>query len=155
LEANIRPAQTKEAIILSDIAFRSKAYWGYDPEYMELAKKDLSIFEENILDNWIFVIESDNMIRGFYELREYSKQEAELSWLFVDPDSIGAGYGKKLMKHAIQLAMDYNFLHIRIKSDPNAEGFYKGFGAVVVGDSPSTVRPDMKLPVMNLYLKQA
>ncbi|MFC0212987.1 GNAT family N-acetyltransferase [Paenibacillus chartarius] len=152
--ANIRPAQTEEATILSDIAIRSKAYWGYDPEYMECAKKDLSISEENILDNWIFVIEAENTIRGFYELRENSKQEAELFWLFVDPTSIGAGYGKKLMKHAIQLAMNNNFIHIRIKSDPNAEGFYKGFGAIVVGESPSTVRPDMKLPVMSLRITQ-
>lgn len=56
------------------------------------------------------------------------------------------------MKHAIQLAMNNNFNHIKIKSDQNAEGFYKGFGAVV-GESPSTVRPDMKLPVMSLCLK--
>lgn len=71
--ANIRPAHSKEATILSDLAFRSKAYWGYNPEYMESAKKDLSITEENILDNWIFVIEDENMIRGFYELRENYK----------------------------------------------------------------------------------
>ena len=152
---NVRRAHSKEARILSDIAYRSKAFWGYDPEYMELAKKELSISEENILNNWIFLIEAENMIRGFYELRKNSKQEAELFWLFVDPTSIGTGYGKTLMKHAIQLAMNNNFNHIKIKSDPNAESFYNGFGAVVVGESLSTVRPNMKLPVMSLHLKQA
>jgi len=154
MEANIRRAQFTEARILSDIAYRSKSYWGYDPEYMELAKKDLRISEDSINNNWVFVIEAENIIKGFYELRENSRQEAELFWLFVDPTSIGTGYGKGLMKHAIQSAMDNNFTYIKIKSDPNAEGFYKGFGAVVVGESLSTVNPNMKLPLMNLHLRQ-
>jgi len=45
-----------------------------------------------------------------------------------------------------------DFKHIKIKRDPNTEGFYKRFGAVVVGESTSTVRPDLKLPVMSLPL---
>jgi N-acetylglutamate synthase-like GNAT family acetyltransferase len=150
--ANIRTAYIEEALILSDIAFRSKAYWGYDQEYMELAKNDLSISSKNILDYWVFVIEDENKVRGFYELRENTNQEAELFWLFVDPTSIGKGYGKTLMKHAIELATNSNFNQIKIKTDPNAEGFYKSFGAIVVGESSSTVRPEMKLPVMSLFL---
>lgn len=154
MEENIRKALPEEVTTLSDIAFRSKAFWGYDPEYMLLAKKDLTITEENILVNWVFIIETKYTVKGFYELRENSNHEAELFWLFVDPNSIGSGYGKSLMKHAIQVAVDNGFNHIKIKSDPNAEGFYKGFGAVVIGESSSTVRPDMKLPVMRLHLKQ-
>lgn len=153
MDANIRQAHTKEAAILSDIAFRSKAYWGYDPEYMKLAKRDLNISETNIVQHWVFVIETENMIRGFYELRENSKHEAELFWLFVDPMSIGKGFGKPLMNHAIQLALKNDFSNIKIKSDPNAVGFYKGFGAEVVGESSSTVRPDMKLPVLSIPVR--
>ena len=63
---------------------------------MELAKHDLSISAENILHNWLFVIEAENMIKGFFELRGNTKDEAELFWLFVDPISIGQGYGKTL-----------------------------------------------------------
>ncbi|MDQ0116749.1 GNAT family N-acetyltransferase [Paenibacillus harenae] len=154
MDETIRKALPAEAAFLSDIAFRSKAFWGYEPEYMLLAKKDLTITEKNIMGNWVFVIETQNTIKGFYELRDNSNEEAELFWLFVDPNSIGSGYGKSLMKHAIQVAGDKGFNDIKIKSDPNAVGFYKGFGAVVIGESSSTVRPDLKLPVMIIHLKQ-
>ncbi|WP_284646305.1 GNAT family N-acetyltransferase [Paenibacillus silviterrae] len=154
MEGVIRAARPVEATILSDIAYRSKAFWGYDPEYMLLAKKDLTITEENILDNWVFVIETQNTVKGFYELRGNSNNEVELFWLFVDPNSIGSGYGKSLMKHAIQVAVDSNFNHIIIKSDPNAVGFYRAFGAVIIGESSSTVRPDLKLPVLKIHLKK-
>src|ERR1700731_3725257 len=32
----IRPARVEEAAALSDLCFRSKAVWGYDPEFMAL-----------------------------------------------------------------------------------------------------------------------
>jgi hypothetical protein len=32
----IRPARHDEASLLTDLAFRSKAYWGYSEEFMEL-----------------------------------------------------------------------------------------------------------------------
>ena len=51
--------------------------------------------------------------------------------------------------------MDNDFKKIRIKSDPNAVGFYKGFGAVVIGEASSTVRPDLMLPVLGLHLDQS
>ncbi|UJF33801.1 GNAT family N-acetyltransferase [Paenibacillus hexagrammi] len=154
MEGIIRKALPAEADTLSDIAFRSKAYWGYDSAYMLLAKNDLTIKVENISGSWVFVIEAQNRIKGFYELRGSSNDEAELCWLFVDPNAIKSGYGKRLMKHAIQVAMDNGFPYIRIKSDPNAVGFYEGFGAVVIGEASSTVRPDWKLPIMRMHLKQ-
>jgi hypothetical protein len=54
--------------------------------------------------------------------------------------------------HAIQLAVNNGFNCMRIKSDPHAESYYKGFGEVVVREASSTVRPDMLLPVMHLSL---
>ena len=33
---HIRPARVEEAFALSDLCFRSKAVWGYDPEFMAL-----------------------------------------------------------------------------------------------------------------------
>lgn len=154
MEKHIRQALTVEATLLSDLACRSKAFWGYDSEYMLLAKKDLTITEDHIIDNWVFVIETQRVVKGFYELRANPDNEAELFWLFVDPNSIGLGYGKSLMNHAIQMAIEHGFNQIRIKSDPNAVEFYKGFGAEVIGESPSTVRPELKLPVLKLPLKQ-
>src|SRR4029077_17951571 len=37
----IRPARVEEAAALSDLCFRSKAVWGYDPEFMALMRAAL------------------------------------------------------------------------------------------------------------------
>ena len=39
----IRPARVEEAAALSDLCFRSKAVWGYDPEFMALMLAALGV----------------------------------------------------------------------------------------------------------------
>jgi hypothetical protein len=43
----IRPARVEEAVTLSDLCFRSKAVWGYDPEFMELMLAALDVTGED------------------------------------------------------------------------------------------------------------
>jgi hypothetical protein len=45
----IRPARVDEAHLLSDLALRSKAYWGYSPELIEQCREELSYSEEQHL----------------------------------------------------------------------------------------------------------
>jgi len=42
----IRPARVEEAAALSDLCFRSKAVWGYDPEFMALMLAALGVAGE-------------------------------------------------------------------------------------------------------------
>jgi hypothetical protein len=39
----IRRAQVDEAGLLSDLAFRSKAHWGYPPDWLELWRPELTV----------------------------------------------------------------------------------------------------------------
>lgn len=54
---NIRGAKTGEYSILSDIAFKSEAYWGYDSDYMNNFKSIYSVSKEFINNNPTVVIE--------------------------------------------------------------------------------------------------
>src|ERR1700719_3803288 len=45
----IRPARVEEAAALSDLCFRSKAVWGYDPEFMALMLAALGVPERTSL----------------------------------------------------------------------------------------------------------
>jgi hypothetical protein len=51
----IRPARVEEAAALSDLCFRSKAGWGYDPEFMALMLAALGVAGEDIAagDVWV------------------------------------------------------------------------------------------------------
>lgn len=154
MKAHIRLACPQEAEILSEIAFRSKSYWGYEQEYMQLAKAKLRITPDNIIDDLVFVLEMSCDILGFYELKRCNEKECELVWLFIDPIHIRKGHGKVLLNHAIEKARAENFEFIKIKSDPNAENFYKLFGAINVGKAHSTVNQSMELPILKIILRE-
>ncbi len=38
----IRPVDASEAAIISELAMRSKAHWGYSPEFVEACRAELS-----------------------------------------------------------------------------------------------------------------
>src|SRR5215831_3613877 len=93
-EAAIRHARPEEANTLSDLSFRSKAYWGYDAAFMEACRADLAITPAEISDQPIYVMEERQQLIGFYDLRAVDAEETLLHSLVVDPDMIGHGYGK-------------------------------------------------------------
>ncbi|MCM3039041.1 GNAT family N-acetyltransferase [Paenibacillus motobuensis] len=95
---NIRKATIDEAGYLSELSFRSKAYWGYSEAFMEACRKDLTILPEDILSSIIFVLEDEKVIKGFIGL-EIEDDSCLLSNLFIDPNEIGKGYGRRLWQH--------------------------------------------------------
>ena len=54
---HIRQATVQEASILSTLAFRSKQFWGYNSEFMEASRLDLTIGSEFIATNPVFLFE--------------------------------------------------------------------------------------------------
>src|ERR1700754_4401778 len=99
---SIRPARIDEARLLSDLALRSKAHWGYSPEFIERCRTELSYSEEQLLAEHMrfFVLESAQRVVGFYALERLSRTEIELEAMFIEPAFIGHGFGRLLIEHA-------------------------------------------------------
>ncbi len=150
--SGIRPARVEEAATLSDLAFRSKAYWGYDAAFMDACRDDLAVSADEIARAPVYVLEEGGQILGFYKL-DGDGEEATLTDLFLDPAAIGRGHGRRLWRHAVRTAMRLQFATLVLQSEPHAEGFYRAMGAARVGESPSTVFPDRMLPLMRLSLR--
>jgi SAM-dependent methyltransferase len=91
----IRPARPDEGQLLSRLALHAKAHWGYDEQFLEAAREALTIDAETIAAARIFVLERKGIAIGFYGLVG-DPPEAALEWLFVEPHSIGRGYGRML-----------------------------------------------------------
>jgi len=146
----IRSAESNEAPILSELALRSKGYWRYDAEFLADCRNDLTVTPTFIQNNWVFVIEKENYIAGFYGLTPSNDHNnaVEMEFLFVEPTAIGQGYGKQLWHHAIQTLTELGFQAIVLAADPNAVPFYQAMGAKIIGETPSSVRPNRMLPVM-------
>ena len=152
---HIRQALQSEAKHLSELAFRSKSYWGYSDRFMQACLKELTLDQRYIESNPTFVIEVERSTVGFYSLERVSASAAELGYLFVEPTFIGKGYGRKLMAHAQQEALHLGYNQIIIQGDPNAEQFYRAAGGSVVGTRKSTSIPDRELPLFRIDLRES
>jgi N-acetylglutamate synthase-like GNAT family acetyltransferase len=141
-------ARLDEAAQLSELALRSKASWGYDAGFMAACVASLTLTAEQMQRQSVFVIEAANRIAGFGSLR-IDGDDAELTNLFIEPWAKRQGYGKQLWDHAVALAQASGVKHIRIESDPFAEGFYLTMGAQRIGDVPSDAIPGRRIPLLS------
>jgi hypothetical protein len=82
----IRRAEPDEYQILTDIAFNSEAYWGYDSEYMDKFKCFYSVSKEFIKNNPTFLIEQAGAVIGFYGLLIEEKETA-LEYFLSTPNT--------------------------------------------------------------------
>ena len=151
----IRQALPSEVEYLSELAFRSKSYWGYSDQFMQACLEELTVDEYYIENNPTFVIEAAGNTVGFYALEHISASEVELSLLFVDPTFIGKGYGRKLMMHAQEKARHLGYSKMIIQGDPNAERFYRSAGGSVIGTRKSASIPDRELPIFCVNLAES
>ncbi|MDQ6831475.1 MAG: GNAT family N-acetyltransferase [Gemmatimonadota bacterium] len=147
----MRPARPDEADSLTELAVRSKSYWGYDAEFLDRARFDLTVSAENAVKGNVFVAENEGAVAGFYSLDD-DRDTPELTALFVEPVSMGKGHGRLLFAHAAGEARARGGRVMIIHSDPFAESFYLAQGAVRVGAIPSPVDAARLLPLLHLSL---
>ncbi len=149
-----RRASSLEADQLTELAVRSKAYWGYSKAFIEACRKELAVSPQLIETNGYHyvVAECDSEILGYYALVQHSNHEFELEAMFVAPKHIGKGVGTALMIHAKRLAQREGGNRILIQSDPNAEAFYLAVGAKPIGSRESSSISGRMLPLLSIAL---
>lgn len=142
----IRPAAAEDAPTLSVLALRSKAHWGYDAAFMRACIAEMAITPADLARNPTFVLADGLALLGFATLAAHANGTAELDALFVAPEAIGRGYGRRLFDHAAAQARAMGAHTLLITADPHAEAFYLHVGAVRVGQAPSGSIPGRMLP---------
>ncbi|MCW2870403.1 GNAT family N-acetyltransferase [Actinacidiphila oryziradicis] len=143
----IRAAALAEAELLTELAMRSKAHWGYDETFMAACRDELTMLPHELEPCRTTVAERSGSILGFVTL-EGSPPEGILGMMFVEPDAIGRGVGRRLFEHAVATARELGFERFTIDADPNAEPFYLAMGAVRIGTAPSGAIPGRMLPLL-------
>jgi GNAT superfamily N-acetyltransferase len=149
----IRRAYPAEAEVLSALALRSKAHWGYDADFLAACRDDLTLSPDDIANSTVYVCDGADGPSGYYRLVLQDDGVAELDALFVEPAAMGQGVGRRLWRHAVATAGNLGCSEMIWQSDPQAEGFYLAMGAQRAGESESTVMPGRMLPLMRCRLR--
>lgn len=147
----LRAARVDEAAALTDLALLSKASWGYEPAFMARCRKGMVITPAAIRRHPFVVAENFGLLLGFYGFGR-EEDELNLDWLFVHPDHLGKGIGKRLFRHAETWARAAGWEEMKIVADPHAEDFYRRLGATPAGARPSELIPQRYLPVLRYRL---
>ena len=148
--AAIRPATAQDARALTDLALRSKAHWGYDAEFLELCREDLTVTDAHIATRDLGVAVDGGRVLGFFMLGDSGDV---LDMLFVEPGAIGRGVGRMLLAEAVRVARGRGIRALLIDSDPFAEGFYLAAGARRIGEVASQSIPGRTLPQLELLVE--
>jgi GNAT superfamily N-acetyltransferase len=119
---SLRKAKKEETKCLSEIAFKSEAFRGYDENYMKSFRSNYRVTEEFISNNPTYIIEDDEIILGFYSF-VINDRTASLEYFYIEPSSIGHGYGKLLWNHMINTCKKMGLEKVELVTSPQAEKF--------------------------------
>lgn len=147
----LRAARPAEAAELTELALRSKAHWGYGQEFLDACRAELTIRPEDVVARRITVAESEERLLGFFSI-DGEPPRGELGNLWVTPEAIGTGLGRRLWEGALSVARTAGFTSFEVEAEPNAEGFYRAMGAVRIGETPSGSVGGRVLPLLEVTL---
>jgi len=151
MNLTIEKVQSTDAQVLTDLTFRSKAYWNYSPEQMEAWRDELRITMEYLAESTAFKLFADEELVGYYAYRTVAPGTVKLDNLFVEPAFIGRGFGNYLLNDFMMRVEGDGFKKVVLDADPNSEAFYLSYGFRTVGKLKTTIVGRF-MPVMEKQL---
>ena len=145
-----RPARG-ELASLSELCLKSKAWWGYDADFLNACREELTLRPDELMEKSIVVAECGAHTVGIAQLIAEGS-ECDLLKLFVDPDHMLHGHGAMLFRWAAREARRLGATRMTIEADPDAAPFYKRVGARRIGRAPSGSIPGRFLPLLEYSL---
>lgn len=156
-----KPVTPSDTPVLSRIAaphgaainamiLRSKAYWGYDAAMMAIMERVLRLDGDaagqgRAVAAWL-ADEPVGVVQISEPVEDARGVAVALDLLFIAPEAIGTGLGRRLYEWALDQARAADATRLDILSDPYARSFYTAMGASFVEDRPSRAVPGRVLP---------
>lgn len=145
--AEIRMAGHADLAALTALCLKSKAVWGYDAAFMRACVAELTLTSTDLAESEVVVIDGKTGPVAMAQVA-VGGESSELLKLFVHPDAMGSGHGRRLFDWAVATARAAGAKAMTIEADPDAVPFYAKMGAVEVGRAPSGSIPGRELPCL-------
>ena len=146
----IRLAQVSEREALERLLRRSSVHEPLYRAQLEAHPDAIELPAEQISAGLVRVAEQNGEIAGFAVLLERSADACELDGLFVEPERMRAGVGRRLVEDAKRIARERGATRIDVVANPQAVAFYEAVGFTTVGEARTRFgrAPRMSLPVV-------
>ena len=140
MDIAIRRGEPGDALFLTSISFGAKRHWNYTDAYLEAWQDQLTITEDYINNNVIFLAQKQTTIIGYCAIVEVREEELEetyftksgfwLDHIYIRPAYIKNGIGMQLIEAVNAYCQGNNIEKLYIESDPHANGFFEKLGAI-------------------------
>ncbi|NQV43461.1 MAG: GNAT family N-acetyltransferase [Rhodospirillales bacterium] len=148
----LRIPREDELSALSALCLRSKAHWGYDDDFMAACVEELTLRPAELTTTQLQLAEDEQGYLGVAQVALEGDKTASLEVLFIEPERMGCGAGRRLFDWAVKQARALGSKSMMIEADPDAAPFYRHMGAYDVGEAPSGSIPGRLLPLLKLDL---
>jgi GNAT superfamily N-acetyltransferase len=149
----LEKANSNDNEVLTAITKKSKAYWGYSDEQIEIWSESLTVSLAYIETKSVYKLVIDTRTVGYYSFFYEDEYTIKLDNLFILPEYIGKGFGRILMDDFLILVKGTDVSKIILDSEPNAEMFYAKLGFVKVGEIETSIE-NRYLPIMELNISK-
>jgi GNAT superfamily N-acetyltransferase len=137
----IRAAVAPERDALEDLQRRSSAHHPMYRAQLEAHPDAIELPIEQIEAGHVRVAEHDGEVIGFMVLLERVQAGCELDGLFVDPDRMRGGVGRRLVEDAVRMARERGATRIDVIANPQAVAFYEAVGFRSAGEAQTRFGP--------------
>lgn len=127
----IRLATPQDLPRLNALIWTSKMHWGYPTSWMEGWKEDLTLTEEHLKHERVYLLSQEQEIFGCCSVAQKNKFW-EVMHLWIAPGHMGKGWGKRLLNEVMEREIPKD-RPVRVVADPHARGFYERQGFQVMG----------------------
>jgi N-acetylglutamate synthase-like GNAT family acetyltransferase len=137
----IRLAELSERAALEQLQRRSSVHQPMYREQLAAHPDAIELPAKQITAGLVRVAEQDDVVVGFAVLRERSGDACELDGLFVEPDRMRGGVGRRLVEDAKRIARERGARRIDVVANPQALAFYEAVGFALTGEAQTRFGP--------------
>jgi len=143
----IRLARASERDALEGLQRRSSMHEPMYRAQLAAHRDAIELPAEQIAAGLVRVAELDGAIVGFAVLLERSEDACELDGLFVEPERMRAGVGRRLVEDAKRIASERGARRIEVVANPEALAFYEAVGFMAAGEAQTRFGPAPRMSV--------
>lgn len=152
-DLTIISATADNVVQLNHIMRLSKGHWGYDEHYLNRFIDKYAITADYLKNNIVRLVYCNDTLIGFFSFLYHADQSIELDNLFLYPEYIGKGLGKKIWSFCCATAKQDGIKKFFLWSDPYSESFYEKMCCIKIGSKNSTIDPTHSSAIFQYEIK--